>query len=186
MKVHAMNAEDLTAIEGAGRRCSVCHTGRNWRRFEVVRRDGREPLVLCGGCKARFGDEPPGAASESPPATTPVAGSEQPVGKKEKKPGAGKNPRNGERRSDRRPDRLRAALRELPSSFSTATAARAAGLNHAKTLARLNELERRHEVRRVGGRWTTEPAPDEIASAMDRLEARTSNLRIVRERARVS
>src|SRR5262249_3942733 len=92
-------------------------------------------------------------------------------------------PPAGARRSDRRPDRLRAALRELPSSFSTATAARAAGLNHAKTLARLHELERRREVRRVGSRWSTEPPPADFASAIDRLEARTSNLRIVRERA---
>ena len=63
-------------------------------------------------------------------------------------------------------------------------AARAAGLNNDKTLARLQDLERRGEVRRLGNRWSTEPPPSDIASAMDRLEARTSNLRIVRDRAR--
>jgi len=61
-------------------------------------------------------------------------------------------------------------------------AARAAGLNNEKTLARLTELEQRGEVRRVGNRWSTEQPPDALASAMDRLEARTTNLRIVRGR----
>jgi len=64
-------------------------------------------------------------------------------------------------------------------------AARAAGLNSEKTLARLRDLERQGDVRRVGKRWSTESPPSDIASAMDRLEARTSNLRIVRDRARV-
>ena len=63
-------------------------------------------------------------------------------------------------------------------------AARAAGLNNDKTLARLQDLERRGEVQRLGNRWSTEPPPSDIASAMDRLEARTSNLRIVTDRAR--
>ena len=53
-----MNAEDLTEIERVGRRCGVCHSGRGWRRFEVVRPAEREPVVLCGGCRARFGDDP--------------------------------------------------------------------------------------------------------------------------------
>ncbi len=64
-------------------------------------------------------------------------------------------------------------------------AARAAGLNNDKTLARLQDLERRGEVQRISNRWSTEPPSSDIASAMDRLEARTSNLRIVRDRARV-
>jgi len=85
-----------------------------------------------------------------------------------------------------RPDRLRAALKELPSSFSTAMASRAAGLSNEKALARLQDLERRGEVRRVGKRWSTDAPPSDLAAAMDRLQARTSNLRIVRERARVA
>ena len=64
-------------------------------------------------------------------------------------------------------------------------AARAAGLNNDKTLARLRDLERRGEVRRVGNRWSTEPRPDDVAAAMDRLQAQTNNLRIVRGRTRV-
>jgi hypothetical protein len=60
---------------------------------------------------------------------------------------------------DQRPDCLRAALRNLPGSFSTAMAARAAGLICAKALARLQDLERRGEVRRVGKRWSTEAPP---------------------------
>jgi DNA-binding Lrp family transcriptional regulator len=63
--------------------------------------------------------------------------------------------------------------------------ARASGLSNEKALARLQKLERRGEVRRVGNRWSTESPPSDVAAAMDRLEARTSNLRIVRDRARV-
>ena len=74
----------------------------------------------------------------------------------------------------------------MRGSFSTATAARAAGLNKDKALARLHDLERRGEVQRVGNRWTIKPRPDEMALAIDRLEAQTSNLRIVKEPARVS
>jgi len=171
-----MNSEDLTEIERAGRRCAVCHSGRGWRRFEVVRPAGREPVVLCGGCRARFGDDPPvGRAPEPEP--------EAPVAPPEKRRRA--KPRAGERRQGARPDRLRAAIREMPDSFSTAMAARAAGLNHAKTLARLHELERRDEVHRVGKRWSAGPPPDDYASAIDRLEAQTSNLRIVRKPSRV-
>jgi hypothetical protein len=65
-------------------------------------------------------------------------------------------------------------------------ASRAAGLSSEKALARLQDLESRGEVRRVGKRWSTEPPPTDLETAIDRLEARTSNLRIVRERARVT
>ncbi|HWF75212.1 MAG TPA: hypothetical protein VG186_17835 [Solirubrobacteraceae bacterium] len=73
----------------------------------------------------------------------------------------------------------------MPASFSTGMAARAAGLNNAKTLARLEDLERRGELWRDGNRWTTEEPPSDLSAALDRLQARTSNLRIVRERAPV-
>jgi hypothetical protein len=77
-------------------------------------------------------------------------------------------------------------VRKLPGSFSTATAARAAGLNKDKALARLQDLEGRGEIYRIGNRWSTKPPIDDaVVSAMDRLEARTSNLRIVRDRAHV-
>ena len=46
-------------IENAGWCCGVCRSGRGWRRFELVRPAGRESVVLCGGCRARFGDDPP-------------------------------------------------------------------------------------------------------------------------------
>jgi hypothetical protein len=170
-----MNAEALTEIERAGRRCGVCHSGRGWRRFEIVRPVGREPVVLCGSCRARFGDDPP-VGRKPEPAPEPATAAPGPLSPP-------KSPA-GERRTERRPDRLRAALGKMPASFSTATAARAAGLNNDKTLARLHELERRGEIQRVGNRWSTEPPPTDVASAMDRLEARTSNLRIVRDRAR--
>lgn len=171
----AMTAEDLTELERAGHRCAVCHSGRGWRRFEVVRQPDRDPVVLCGACRARFGDDPPVGRK---PKAEPEPAAPAPKRRPQKSRGSGQ-------RSERRPDRLRAALPNLPSTFTTATAARAAGLNNAKTLARLNDLERRGEVRRVGNRWSTQAPPSEIASAMDRLAARTSNLRIVRDRARV-
>jgi hypothetical protein len=65
-------------------------------------------------------------------------------------------------------------------------AARAAGLNNEKTLARLKDLEHRGEVRRDGNRWTTEAPATDLSAAIDRLEARTSNLRIIRDRAPVA
>ena len=169
--------EDLSEIEKAGRRCAVCHTGRGWRRFEIVHRAEQEPLVLCGGCRARLGDDPLVGRKPAPAlATVPTAA----------EPLSRPRPRAGERNTEQPPDRLRAALRALPGSFSTAMAARAAGISDDKALARLVDLERGGEVRRVGKRWSTESPPTEVAAAMDRLEARTSNLRIVRSRTRVS
>jgi len=170
-----MSGEDLIEIERAGRRCGVCRSGRGWRRFVVVRPPQREPVVLCGSCRARFGEDPPIGRREPAPESTAGDGSPFPAPKPqadkgESKPGG---------------DRLRAALAEMSGSFSTAMVARAAGLNKAKALARLRALERRGEVHRVGNRWSTGPSPDDVALAMDRLEARTSNLRIVRDRARI-
>ena len=128
-------------------------------------------------CRARFGDDPP-IGRKSTPVPEPAPAAPQPL--------SPPTPRTGERRTERSPDRLRAAPRKLPGSFSTATAAQAAGLNKDKALARLHDLERRGEVQRVGNRWSAQPSADAVASAMDRLQARTSNLRIVRDRARVS
>jgi len=65
-------------------------------------------------------------------------------------------------------------------------AARAAGLNSDNALARPQDLERRGEVQRIGKRWSTASPQSDVAAAMDRLQAQTNNLRIVRERARVS
>jgi hypothetical protein len=132
--------------------------------------------VLCGSCRARFGDDPPvGRKLASPVVPVPAAAEPVPA----------PQPRPNETEAGQRPDRLRAALDKLPGSFSTAMAARAAGLNSDKALARLEDLERSGEVRRVGKRWSTESPPSDVAAAMDRLQARTSNLRIVRDKARV-
>ena len=170
-----MDDADLIEMERAGRRCGVCRSGRGWRRFEVVRPPGREPVILCGSCRARFGEDPPVGRKPAPEPAPPDASAVLPP-----KPQAEK----GQTKPGR--DRLRAALREMPGSFSTAMVARAAGLNKDKALARLQDLERHGEVHRVGDRWSTGPSPDAVALAMDRLQARTSNLRIVRDRARVS
>jgi len=174
-RVEQMSAEDLIEIERAGRRCGVCRSARGWRRFAVVRPPQREPVVLCGSCRARFGDDPPiGRSKPAPESAPPDTGSLPPP-----------KPQADKREAQPAGDRLGAALAEMPRSFSTAMVARAAGLNKAKALARLRTLERRGEVHRVGNRWSTGPSPDDVALAMDRLEARTNNLRIVRDRARV-
>ena len=169
-----MGTEELAEIERAGRRCGVCRSGRKWRAFEIVRPAGREPVVLCAGCRARFGEDPPVGRKPASAETVGVA-AEPPAPR----------PAANDRETTRRPDRLRAVLEELPSLFSTAMASRAAGLSNEKVLARLQDLEGRGEVTRVGKRWSTEAPPSDLTAAMDRLEARTSNLRIVRERARV-
>jgi hypothetical protein len=166
-----MTTEELTAIEQAGRRCSVCHTGRHWRRLEVVPKDGGEPVVMCSACRARFGETPTvQEAPKAPPA--PVAQPKEPVAEK---PPA------------RQPeDRLKRALRELPpGEHSTGRIAKAAGLNHAKVLARLHALQEAGEVQQVGKHWTAERPATDLEEAFDRLQARTGNLRIVRERERV-
>lgn len=167
------NAEDLAAIELAGRRCAVCRTGRRWREFAVVRPDGGDPVVMCAACRARYGDAPPArhgrerieaptARPAEPPARTP-------------KP-----------RVPKPEDRVKRVLRELPKGeHSTGRIAKAAGLNHAKTIRRLRELAASGEVREVGKRWSTEAPPSDIDEALDRLKARTSNIRIVRDRSPV-
>jgi hypothetical protein len=165
-----MNVEDLTEIDRAGRRCVVCRSGRHWRQFKVVRPDGGQPVVMCAACQARYGDAP--AARESPkdapaPASLPAT------------PSRAQRPRQHE-------DRLKKVLRELPrGEHSTGKLAKAAGLNHAKTLGRLRQLEAAGEVRQVGKRWSTERPASDIEGAFDRLQARTSNIRIVRERSPV-
>ncbi len=165
-----MNPEDLTEIERAGRRCAVCRTGRHWRKFEVVRPDGAQPMVMCGACRARYGDAPPARASQEPaPAPVPPPSTPSPA-----------------QRSRQHEDRLRKVLRELPrGEHSTGRIAKAAGLNHTKTLGRLRQLEASGEVRQVGKRWSTEPPPSDLEGAFDRLQARTSNIRIVRDRSQV-
>jgi hypothetical protein len=81
---------------------------------------------------------------------------------------------------------VRRALRELPKGeHTTGSIAKAAGLNHAKTLRRLRQLAASGEIREVGKRWSTERAPTDIDEAFDRLQARTSNIRIVRDRSLV-
>ena len=80
-------------------------------------------------------------------------------------------------------DRLRAALRKLPGC------SRRRWPPGRQVLAARRRLPgsgpgapRRGPTRRQ--RWSTEPPRSDVAAAMDRLEARTSNLRIVRERVR--
>lgn len=169
--------DDMSEIERAGRRCAICRSGRGSRRFEVIRSTEGAPIVLCGACRARFGDDPPVVQS-------PVTQSEAARAAVETR--TPPEPEAGNAITEPGADRLRAALREMPGSFSTAVVARAAGLNNQKALLRLQDLERRGEIRRVGKRWSTELPPSDVTEAMDRLQARTRNLRIVRERARVN
>jgi hypothetical protein len=163
--------EDLSEIERAGRRCASCRTGRRWRQFEVVRPDGQEPVVLCAACNTRFGAAPPVPAPQ-PAAPAPVPEPEAAAPKPAPAPGE---------------DRLRRALREMPrGAHSVGQIAKAAGLNHDRTLQRLRALEAAGEVQQVGKRWSSEPPSTDVEAAFDRLQARTSNLRIIRDREPVA
>jgi hypothetical protein len=163
--------EDQIEIERAGRRCAVCHTGRRWRQFEVVRPDGQPTVVMCPACHTRYGVTPPVPATE-PPAAAPASKPDASAPKKRSAPPE---------------DRLRKALRGLPhGEHSVSQIAKAAGLNHEKTLSRLRALHAAGEVQQVGKRWSNEPPSTDIEAAMDRLQVRTNNLRIVRRREPVS
>jgi hypothetical protein len=143
--------------------------------LEVVRPDGAEPVVMCAACRTRYGDAPPVRESRVPAALAdPASPAAEPAS-----PGRG-------RRSEEHEDRVKKALRELPrGEHSTGRIAKAAGLNHAKTLRRLRQLEASGGVREVGTRWSTEPPSSDLEGAFDRLQARTSNIRIVRDRSPV-
>jgi hypothetical protein len=171
--VKTLSAEDVTAIERAGRRCMVCRSGRRWRELAVVRPDGGEPTVMCAACRGRYGDAPPAPRAAEQPDAPPTPTAEAP-------------PKTPERRSPEGEDRVRRALRDLPKGeHTTGSIAKAAGLNNSKTLRRLRHLAKSGEVRQVGKRWSTEPPPSDLDEALDRLKARTSNIRIVRDRSLV-
>jgi hypothetical protein len=165
--------EDVIEIERAGRRCAVCRSGRRWRQFEVARAEGQTPVVICAACRARYGAAPPVAETQAvTPAPAPVSPPEVIAPKPRPAP---------------REDRLRRALRELPREpHSVAQIAKAAGLNHQKTLTRLHALQAAGEVEQVGKRWSSEPPSTDVEAAFDRLQARTRNLRIVRDRETVA
>jgi hypothetical protein len=166
----SLNNEDLIEVERSGRRCGVCRSGRTWRDFEVLREEGREPLVMCPACRARYGETPPARVARDvaqPSVTQPTAP-------------------EADHQSEHREDRLKKALGELPrGEYATKRIAKAAGLNPDKALVRLQQLQAAGEVRQVGNRWSTEPEPTDLEGAFDRLQARTSNLRIVRDRTPV-
>lgn len=168
-----MDPEDLAEIDRVGRRCAVCRSGRRWREFTVVRPDGREPVVMCAACRARYGDAPP-----APPTSEPAEARADPA--------ADSIPATPARRAPNREDRVRKALRELPDGeYTTGRIAKAAGLPQDKTLRRLNQLAASGEIREVGKRWSTEPPSTDLDEALDRLKAQTSNIRIVRDRSLV-
>ena len=167
-----MSPEDLAAIDHAGRRCAVCRSGRRWREFAVIRPEGGEPLVMCAACRARYEDAPPARVGREPVEASPAR--PEPTATAPEKP------------APEREDRVKRVLRELPKGeHSTGRIAKAAGLNHAKTVRRLRQLAASGEVREVGKRWSTEAPPTDIDEALDRLQARTSNIRIVRDRSPV-
>lgn len=168
-----MDPEALAVIERVGRRCAVCRSGRGWRQFTVVQPDGREPVVMCAACRARYGDAPPGPPAGEPTAA-PAARSADSI------------PATPAQRPPDREDRVRKVLRELPNGeYTTGKIAKAAGLPQAKTLRRLRQIAASGEIREVGKRWSTEPPPTDLDEALDRLQARTSNIRIVRDRSPV-
>ena len=167
-----MESEDLDVIERAGRRCGVCHTGRHWRRFEVARPADGDPVVLCPACRTRYADRPAPAPAPHPAAAAPA-------------PTPAPKPAAPAARPAPAEDRLRRALRELPAGqYSTERLAKTAGLNSAKVLARLNALRDAGEVQQVGKQWSTVRPATDLEAAFDRLQAKTGNLRIIRERER--
>ena len=126
---------------------------------------------MCAACRATYGAVPPVPATKlaAPARVSPPAAAAP------------------KHRPAPRADRLRRALRELPrEAHSVGQIARAAGLNQEKTLSRLHALQAVGEVQQVGKRWTSEPLATEVEAAFDRLQARTSNLRIVRNREPVA
>jgi hypothetical protein len=126
---------------------------------------------MCAACRARYGAAPPVPATQKA-AAAPVVQPQAAAPKQRPAPPE---------------DRLRRALRELPrEAHSVAQIAKAAGLNHQKTLSRLHALQAAGEVQQVGKRWSNEPPSTDIEAAFDRLQARTSNLRIVRDREPVA
>jgi hypothetical protein len=172
--VKSLDPEDLAVIESAGRRCAVCRSGRRWREFTVLRPDGGEPIVMCAACRARYGDAPPTLAAGEP-TEAPAERAPDPT------------PATPTRRPPEREDRVRKALRELPKGeYTTGKIAKTAGLQPAKALRRLRQLAASGEIQEVGKRWSTEPPPTDLDEALDRLQARTSNIRIVRDRSAVS
>jgi len=124
---------------------------------------------MCAACRSRYGSAPP--VRKTPVPVVPAEPAAEPVV-------PAREDRGGEHE-----DRLNKVLRELPrGEHSTGRIAKAAGLNHAKTLRRLRQLEASGRVREVGKRWSTEPPSSDLEGAFDRLQARTSNIRIVRDR----
>jgi Bacterial regulatory protein, arsR family len=171
--VKRLDPDDPAAIDRAGRRCAVCRTGRRWRKFAVVRPDGGEPVIMCAACRARYGDAPPAPPARERPDAFPARAAE---------------PMSTilEGRAPEGEDRVRRVVRELPKGeYTTGSIAKAAGLNQSKTLRRLRQLAESGEIREVGKRWSTERPPSDIDEALDRLQARTSNIRIVRDRSLV-
>lgn len=133
-------------------------------------------MVMCGACRARYAGVPParsgGARSEVSAAVGEVAS--EAVGELASA-GSVRGVGEGE-------DRVRRVVRELPrGEHSTARIARAAGLNHEKTVRRLRRLAELGEIRQVGKRWSTERDPSDLDQALERLQARTSNIRFVRD-----
>jgi hypothetical protein len=181
--VTAISPEDLREIDRAGRRCEVCRSGRHWRTLEVVRPDGAEPVVMCAGCRTRYGSAPPVREKRVPAASAePASPAAEPA-----PPAAEPASPAREGRADEPEDRVKKVLRELPrGEHSTGRIAKAAGLNHTKTLRRLRQLQAAGGVREVGKRWSTEPPSTDLEGAFDRLEARTSNIRIVRDRSPIA
>ena len=162
----SVDTEPMIEIDRARWRCAVCRSGRYRRQLKVVRPEGGEPVMMCAACRARYGDAPP--VRERPEAAP----------RRDAQP-ASPGP---ERRLEHREDRVKKALGELPrGEHSTGRIAKAAGVNHTKALRRLRQLEASGEVRGVGKRWSTERPPSALDEALDRLQARTSNIRIIRD-----
>ena len=190
-----MEVSDKAVASPGARRCAVCHTGRRWREFELVEGAGGDPVLMCPACRARQATTAPtpSPVAASEPASSPEPASDaQAVSKSQGAPSSqsgrgsrsGKGSQPAKPRSEPSEDRLRKALREMSSGeHAVAQIAKAAGLNHDKTLRRLHALQDAGEIHQVGNRWSNRPPSTDLDAAMDRLREQTSNLRIVERRS---
>ena len=126
-------------------------------------------MVMCAACRARYGGAPPPHPARARPDATPPPASEP-------------TPTTSAGRAQEDEDRVRRVLRELPKGeHTTGSIAKAAGLNHDKTLRRLRQLAESGDIRQVGKRWSTQRPPTDLDQALHRLQTRTSNIRFVRD-----
>jgi hypothetical protein len=170
-----LGTDELIGRENAEHRCGVCGSGRGWRRFELVRRRSGADRVVRAGAEPALGTIRRWDASS--PVAELVRASPEALAR-----------RSSVVRWSGGPAGVRIVYERLSASCLGRSRRRwplgRRGSAATKCLPGLRTWTPR------GGPARRHPlfdrvVPCEVAAAMDRLEAPTRNLRIVRERARV-